>query len=180
MKKKRKKYILYLAKKRKEYKLVMKINLLETSNDEIKTFYGKSEDGNKYIGAGGANALVLYKMSDDKKIIGVSLGFKKEDDTYRCDIENIINFLYYFGVCKELLEKFDREYSSLKMPICDATITEVNPEPSQDIIDLIDNCYKSNLHLYQDANSLNYMLKDFEYFKKEDSKTSEDKVYLYK
>lgn len=161
----------------------MQINLLGFSNDEIKTFYGKTEDGSKYIGAGGDNALVLYKMSDSNKITGVSLGFKKEeDDTYRCDIENIINFLYYFGVCKELLEKFDIdiEYSSLKMPICYATITKVNSEPSQDIIDLIDNCYKNNLHLYQDAKSLNYVLKGFKTFKKETSKSNKDKVYLYK
>ena len=159
----------------------MKINLLGISNDEIKTFYGKTKDGSKYIGAGGDNALVLYRMSDSNKITGVSLGFKKEeDDTYRCDIENIINFLYYFGVCKDLLEKFDVEYSSLKMPTCTATITKVNSEPSQYIIDLIDNCYKNNLHLYQDAESLNYILKGFETFKKEDSKASKDKVYLYK
>lgn len=159
----------------------MQISLLGFSNDEIKTFYGKTKDGSKYIGAGGDNALVLYRMSDSNKITGVSLGFKKEeDDTYRCDIENIINFLYYFGVCKDLLEKFDGEYSSLKMPTCTATITKVNSEPSQDIIDLIDNCYKNKLHLYQDAESLNYILKGFETFKKEDSKDSKDKVYLYK
>ena len=77
----------------------MQISLLCFSNDEIKTFYGKTGDGSKYIGAGGDNALVLYRMSDSNKITGVSLGFKKEEaDTYRCDIENIINFLYLFWV----------------------------------------------------------------------------------
>ena len=40
----------------------MQISLLGFSNDEIKTFYGTTKDGSKYIGAGGDNALVLYRM----------------------------------------------------------------------------------------------------------------------
>lgn len=145
-------------------------------DDAITYYYALEESGCKYIGTGGNDALVLYKISNDENIVGFNLGFREEDQqSYNCDIERIINSLYFYGVGKELLEKFDVIYADKKMPPCSVTI-EGKCAPSSSLDSFIISCDKK-LDLYHDTKRLDNIINSIKKFSHEDYFKLKSKIY---
>lgn len=130
----------------------LKLNSVSSINDSIKIVYGKFADG-EYIGSFGDYALLVYILKNNN-IVGINLGFKKENDVaYKCDIEAVINILYYYGVGEELIEKYDIEYASKKMEKCVAEVSLGNA------VDFSDKYLDYVPQLYKDTKRLNEIIK---------------------
>lgn len=130
----------------------LKLNSVSSINDSIKIVYRKFA-GVEYIGSVGDYALLVYKLQNNN-IVGINLGFKRENDvTYKCDIEAVINLLYYYGVGEELLEKYDIEYASKKMKKCVAKVSLGNA------VDFNDKYLDYVPQLYKDTKRLNEIIK---------------------
>ena len=131
---------------------ILKLSSISNMNDSIKIVYRKFAGG-EYIGAVGDYALLVYKLKNND-IVGINLGFKKENDViYNCDIDAVINFLYYYGVGEELLEKYDIEYASKKMEKCGAEVSLGNA------VDFNDKYLDYVPPLYKDTKRLNEVIK---------------------
>lgn len=132
----------------------LKLNSVSSINDSIKIVYGKFSDG-EYIGFFGDYALLVYILKNNN-IVGINLGFKKENDVaYKCDIEAVINILYYYGVGEELIEKYDIEYASKKMEKCVAEVSLGNA------VDFSDKYLDYVPQLYKDTKRLNEIVKGY-------------------
>lgn len=131
---------------------ILKLSRISNMNDSIKIVYRKFAGG-EYIGAVGDYALLVYKLKNND-IVGINLGFKKENDViYNCDIEAVINILYYYGVGEELIEKYDAEYASKKMVKCVAEVSLGNA------VDFNDKYLDYVPQLYKDTKRLNEVIK---------------------
>lgn len=131
---------------------ILKLGRVSNMNDSIKIVYRKLVGG-EYIGAVGDYALLVYKLKNND-IVGINLGFKKENDViYNCDIEAVINILYYYGVGEELIEKYDIEYTAKKMEKCDAEVSLGNA------VDFNDKYLDYVPQLYKDTKRLNEIIK---------------------
>ena len=131
---------------------ILKLSSVSNMKDSIKKVYRKFAGG-EYIGAVSDYALVVYKLKNND-IVGINLGFKKENDIiYNCDIEAVINILYYYGVGEELLEKYDVEYASKKMVKCVAEVSLGNA------VDFNDKYLDYVPQLYKDTKRLNEIIK---------------------
>lgn len=131
---------------------ILKLSSISNMNDSIKIVYRKFAGG-EYIGAVGDYALLVYKLKNND-IVGINLGFKKENDViYNCNIEAVINILYYYGVGKELIEKYDVEYASKKMEKCVVEVSLGNA------VDFNDKYLDYVPPLYKDTKRLNEVIK---------------------
>ena len=131
---------------------ILKLGRVSNMNDSIKIVYRKLV-GDEYIGAVGDYALLVYKLKNND-IVGINLGLKKENDViYNCDIEAVINILYYYGVGEELIEKYDVEYASKKMEKCVAEVSLGNA------VDFSDKYLDYVPQLYKDTKRLNEIIK---------------------
>ena len=72
---------------------ILKLGSVSNMNDSIEIVYRKFV-GSEYIGAVGNYALLVYKLKNND-IVGINLGFKKENDViYNCDIEKQLLTFY--------------------------------------------------------------------------------------